>query len=233
MRALLIVIVVLVIAVIVGDRVAVVMAQNEIARKIAADYNLPHQPSVNIGGYPFLNQAADGNYDNIKIRIGDWSEQNLSVHNLNITLTDVSAPLSDLLNNRTSNLVAQTATATAVVPYDIVQTYAPPEVESIANSPDGLSVTGTFSVEGIPIPVPATVVVTVIPSTDGIEVTPVSARAKAGGPTIPLSLLRQTLTFTVPLQRLPLGARLTAIEPTADGLQVTAVAQTVRFSDLP
>lgn len=231
MRALLILIIVLAIALVVGDRVAVVMAQNEIGRKIAAAYDLPNQPSVDITGIPFLTQALDGKYQKIDIRVGDWSQEKLSVHNLDVTLTDVSAPLSDVLQNRTSNLVAATASATAVVPYDTVQGFAPAGVKTISNGPDGLHVTGTFSVEGIP--VPATVVVTVAPTSDGIEVTPVSVQAAAGGPTISLSLLKQALTFTVPLQKLPLGAQLTSIQPGANGLQVTAVAHTVRFSNLP
>jgi hypothetical protein len=231
MRVLLILIVVLVIALVAGDRVAVVMAQHEIGRKIAADYNLPHQPSVDIGGFPFLTQAADGNYHDIDIRVGDWSGQNISVHNLDVTLTDVSAPLTDVLHNRTSNFVAATATATAVVPYDTVQGFAPSEVESISNGPDGLRVAGTFLVEGISMP--ATAVVTVAPTDDGIEVTPVSVQPGAGGPTISLAMLRRTLTFIVPLQRLPLGAQLTAIQPSPDGLHVTAVAHDMRFSNLP
>ncbi|CAM4316555.1 DUF2993 domain-containing protein [Nocardia ninae] len=230
MRAFLILIVVLAIALIVGDRVAVAMAQNEIGRKVAADYNLAQQPSVDIGGFPFLTQAVDGNYRDIDIRVGDWSGQGLTVHNLDVTLTNVAAPLSDLLQKRTSNLVAAVATATAVVPYDTVQGFAPSGVESISYSPDGLRVTGTFSVEGIR--VPATVIVTVAPTDNGIEVTPVSVQHAAGGPTISLAMLRRALTFTVPLQKLPLGARLTAIQPSAEGLQVTATAHDVRFSNL-
>ncbi|WP_280269941.1 LmeA family phospholipid-binding protein [Nocardia wallacei] len=231
MRAVLILIVVLAIGLVAGDRVAVVLAQNEIGRQIAAEYQLPNRPGVHIGGFPFLTQAADGTYREIDIRVGDWSGQNITVRDLDVTLTDVSAPLSDLLDHRTENLVAATAKATAVVPYDTVRGFAPPEVESIAHGPDGLHVTGTFSVEGVP--VPATVVVTVAPTENGIEVTPVSAQPAGGGPSISLAMLRRTLTFVVPLQRLPLGARLTAIEPGADGLNVTAVAHDVRFSELP
>ncbi|MFI6866010.1 DUF2993 domain-containing protein [Nocardia sp. NPDC050406] len=231
MRGLLILVVVLAIALVVGDRVAVTVAQNEIGRKIAAEYNLPRQPKVEIGGFPFLTQAVDGTYREIDIQVGDWTDQDISVQNLDVTLTDVSASLGDLINERTSNLVAATATATAVVPYDVVRKYAPSEVESISYSPEGLRVTGTFPVDGLSIP--AIVVVTVAPTENGIEVTPVSAQPATGGPTISLALLRQNLTFTVPLQRLPLGARLTAIEPTADGLQVTAMAHDVHFSDLP
>jgi len=231
MRAVLILIVVLGIGLVVGDRVAVVLAQNEIGRAIAAEYNLPQPPEVDIRGVPFLTQAIDGTYRDIDIRVGDWSGQNISVHDLDVVLTDVSAPLADVLGNRTSNLVAATATATAVVPYDVVQGFAPAGVESISDSPEGLRVTGTFPVAGLS--VPATVFVTVAPTEAGIEVTPVSVQSAIGGPAIPLSMLRRTLTFTVPLQQLPLGARLTAIQPAPDGLHATAVAHDVHFTDLP
>ncbi|MFB7874456.1 DUF2993 domain-containing protein [Nocardia sp. NPDC056064] len=231
MRAVLILIVVLAVALVVGDRVAVVVAQNEIGRRVAAAYDLPQPPRVVIGGFPFLTQAVDGHYPEIDIRVGDWTGEDITVRDLDVRLTEVTAPLTDLLNRRTENLVAATATATAVVPYDSVRGFAPDGVESVAPGPDGLRVTGTFPVQGLSIP--AIVVVTVAPADDGIEVTPVSAQSTAGGPAIPLSLLRSVLTFTVPLRQLPLGARLTAIEPGADGLHVTAVAHDVPFADAP
>ncbi|MEU1209852.1 DUF2993 domain-containing protein [Nocardia sp. NPDC005825] len=230
MRGLLILLVVLAIALIVGDRVAVGMAQNEIARQIAADYKLPEQPKVTIGGFPFLTQALDGTYSDIGIRIGDWSDPDISVRDLDVELTNVSAPLGDVVNKRTENLTAETATATARVPYDTVQRYAPAGVESISDSPEGLRVAGTFTVAGIP--VPATVFVTVALADNGIVVTPTSIQPAAGGPTLSLAALSEALTFTIPLEKLPLGARLTSITPASDGLHVTAVAHTVRFSDL-
>ncbi|MBL1074091.1 DUF2993 domain-containing protein [Nocardia sp. 2] len=233
MRAVLISIVVLAIAFVVGDRVAVSMAQDEIGRRIAAGYNLAQDPAVDIRGFPFLTQAIDGTYRDVTITVGAWTDRTISVRDLEVDLTDVSAPLSDVLGGNASNLVAGTATATALVPYDVVRGYAPEGTESLANGPDGLRVTGTFSVQGIPVPVPATVVVTVAPVPDGIQVTPVSVQSIAGGPTISLALLSDSLTFTVPLQELPLGARLTAITPADSGLSVTAVAENVRFSDLP
>ncbi|MFC4374534.1 DUF2993 domain-containing protein [Nocardia halotolerans] len=231
MRTLLILVVVVAIALIAGDRVAVVIAQNQIGRQIAAEYNLAQRPSVEIAGFPFLTQAAAGTYRTIDIGVGDWSNDTITVADLDVTLTDVSAPLADLIDNRTANLVAATATATALVPYDVVRDFAPEGVETIANSPEGLRVTGTFPIAGLD--VPATITVTVAPTADGIEVTPIAAQPANGGPTISLSVLRRTLTFVVPLQRLPFGAQLTAIQPTDNGLHTTSVAHNVRFSDLP
>ncbi|WP_067682752.1 LmeA family phospholipid-binding protein [Nocardia miyunensis] len=228
MRGFLIFVVVVVIALVAGDRVAVVLAQNKIGDKVAAEYDLASRPNVRIGGFPFLNQAVAGKYHEIEIRAGDWTGEKLSVHDLDVTLTDVAAPLSDVLRGNTSNMVADSATATARVPYDTVQRFAPSGVKSISYGSDGMHVSGTFKVEGIS--VPGTVVVTVSPTENGISVIPVSVQAAAGGPSLSLSLLRRTLTFVVPLQKLPLGAQLTAIEPAADGLHVTAVAHSVHLS---
>ncbi|APA95698.1 LmeA family phospholipid-binding protein [Nocardia seriolae] len=231
MRALLITVVVLAIALVVGDRVAVTVAQNEIARQIKTRYDLPNQPGVGIGGFPFLTQAVEGKYGEVDIRIGDTTQQQVSVKDVDVKLSDVTASISDLTQNHASNIVAATATATALVPYDVVQHYAPKELESISDGPDGLSATGKFSVAGVS--VPATVIITVTPTDNGIEITPVSAKPRSGGPAIPLAPLRQSLTFTVPLQQLPLGAKLTTIKPTSNGLEATAVAHDVHLSDIP
>ncbi len=228
-RTLLTLLIVAAIALVVGDRVALVLAQNAIGRQIAAEYQLTRQPDVDIPGFPFLTQALDGRYPVIDIAVGDWTGDDITVRDLDVTLRDVSAPLGDVLGNRTSNLVAATATATAVVPYDVVRGFAPDDVESIEFGSDGLSVAGRFPVAGIM--VPATVIVTVAPTADGIEVTPVSVRHAAGGPTISLGLIQRSLTFVVPLQSLPLGAHITAITPAADGLHVTAAAENVRLAD--
>lgn len=58
----------------------------------------------------------------------------------------------------------------------------------------------------------------------GRRIAAVAVQPAAGGPEVPLALLRGALTFAVPLQQLPFGAQLTAITPGVDGLHVTAVA---------
>ncbi|MGW4243079.1 LmeA family phospholipid-binding protein [Nocardia sp. NPDC004722] len=231
MRTLLVLLIVLVIGLIIGDRVGVVFAQNEIAKHIQTEYNLSAQPRVSIGGIPFLTQALSGSYHDIDVRVGDWSVQKVSVEDVDVALKDVSASIGDVMNGRTSAFVAGTATATALVTYDTVQTYAPSSVESLSYGADGLSVKGNFPVGGVS--VPATVVVTVSPTDEGIEITPTAVKTVAGGIPIPLASLRKSLTFTVPLKQLPLGAKLTGIQPDAKGLKATAVAQNVHFSEVP
>jgi hypothetical protein len=227
MRALIALIVVLAVAAVAGDRIGATLAQREIAKRVAAQYGLPRTPRVDIHGVPFLTQAFDGRYPDVEVAVGDWTGPDVTVRDLDVHLDGVTASLRDVIDNRTENLVADSATATALVPYETVKTYAPRGVESIADGPDGLRVTGTFAAAGIS--VPAVVVVSLAPADDGIVVTPVAVQAVAGGPELSLDPVRQYLTFTVPLRRLPLGARLQRIEPAPQGLRVSAVAHDVHF----
>lgn len=222
--------VLLVVGLIAADRIGVTVAQDEIAKKVAAQYSLPRRPGVSIDGFPFLTQAVGGKYDQINVTIGDWTQLNITVHDLRVKLSGLSAPLSDVVNNNTSNIVADTATASAVIPYDAIRAMAPRGVESISATPQGLQLKGTFAVQGFSIP--ATIVVKVEPGPGGIAITPVSVKA-ALGPAIPAGFLQRRLTFVVPVQNLPLGSRISQVQPTADGLKVAATADHVHFSRLP
>ena len=49
---------------------------------------------------------------------------------------------------------------------------------------------------------------------------------------IPLALVKQQLTWVVPVADLPVGSRISEIQPTPDGLRVSATAENVRLNDL-
>lgn len=231
MRKVLIVLaVLLVVGIVAADRIGVMVAQNEIASRVATQYSLPKQPDVSIDGFPFLTQAVGGRYDEIDVNIGDWTQQNITVHDLQVKLSGLSAPLGDVINNNTSNVVADSATASAIVPYSAIKAMAPKGVDSMSATPDGLQLTGTFQVAGFN--VPATIVVKVGAASGGIAVTPLSVKSGLG-PTIPLGMLKSRLGFTVPIQNLPIGSRISKVEPTPAGLRVEATADNVHFANLP
>lgn len=230
MRRLLVLVVVLGAVLFAADRVGAAMAGREIGKRVAAEYNLSSTPGVSINGFPFLTQAVNGRYQDIDVHVGDWSRDKIAVRSLDVALNGVSAPTADVIRNNTDNFTAETATASAVVPYDVVKRFAPAGVQSISGTADSMQVIGTFNVEGLS--VPATINVTVTPVGNGIAVTPISVKSTIG-PSIPVSWLKNYLTFTVPLEKLPLGARLSRTQPTAAGLAVTATADNVQFSHLP
>ncbi|MFD0902551.1 LmeA family phospholipid-binding protein [Actinomadura sediminis] len=230
MRKALVVLLVLVVGgLIAADRIGVRVAQDEIARQVAAQEGLARQPDVTIHGFPFLTQAAGGEYDHIEVVIGEYTEQDVTLSDVRVDMRGLRAPLSELADGNTANVTARTATASAIVPYPMIREQAPKEVEGLAPKGENLEVDLAGAVMGVPLSGKA--VVSLEATGKGIAVTPVSV-APDGGPQIPLALVKRQLTWVVPVTDLPVGSRISRIEPTADGLRVSATAQDVRLSDL-
>jgi hypothetical protein len=227
-KALLGLLIVVAVGLVVADRVGVRIAQNRIGQQVAAQYDLPRQPDVTIHGIPFLTQVVGGEYDHITVDIGDWTEQGVTVSDVTVDMRGLNAPLSDVINGDTTNMTAGTAAASAIIPYDVIKKEAPKEVRSIGPKGDDLSVDLTGSVLGFQ--VNGTAVVSVKPTSKGIAITPQSVGE--GAAQMPLTLVRQQLTWVVPVRDLPIGARISGIEPTAGGLKVTATAHDVNLNDL-
>lgn len=230
MRKVLLVLLILAAVVLVAaDRLGVRVAEDKIGEQVAAQYNLQQQPDVTIHGIPFLTQAIGGEYKHIEVSIGDWTEQGVTVTGVKVDMRGVDAPLSEVRKGSAANITARTATASAIVPYDVIQKEAPKEVKRIGPKGDDLSVdlTGTF----LGVRFDGTAVVQVKPTAKGIAVTPVSVGSD-GASQIPLALVKRQLTWVVPVADLPVGSRISKIEPTPDGLRVAATAENVRLNDL-
>ncbi|WUH98154.1 DUF2993 domain-containing protein [Spirillospora sp. NBC_00431] len=230
MRKVLLALLVLVaVGVVAADRLGVRVAEDKIGEQVAAQYNLQQQPDVTIHGFPFLTQAIGGDYDHIEVTIDDWTQQGITVTGVKVDMRGVSAPVSEVTKGSAANVAARTATASAVIPYDVVKQRAPKQVKRIGPKGDDLEVDFQSSYLGRQMD--GTAIVKVKPTARGISVTPVSV-ASDGGPQIPLGLVRSQLTWTVPIADLPVGSRISVIEPTPDGLRVAATAENVRLNDL-
>ncbi|WP_106402357.1 LmeA family phospholipid-binding protein [Actinocorallia populi] len=228
MRKFLIVLLVLVVAGLIGaDRFGEARAENEVARQVAAQYRLPEQPSVEIGGFPFLTQAISGNYGQIDVSIGDYTQQGVTVQDVNIRLNDLKAPLGDLLNGDQTNVRAERATASAVIPYAVVQkATADKGVQKVSRSGDNVLLEGTVSFHGLSAQVGVNV--SIKTTERGVTLTPESVQAS--GIQVPLDLVKQNFTSTVPVTGLPMGSRITSVEPVDTGLRITGTARNVDLS---
>jgi hypothetical protein len=229
-KVLLALLFVLIIGVVVADRVGVMVTQNQIAKQVAAESDLPQQPDVKIHGIPFLTQALGGEYKKIDVGIGPMTQQGVTLNDVQVELAGVKAPLTEVINGNTSNVVASTATASAVVPYDAVRRRAPSAVKSISANGSDLQVRGNLALFGLSRDV--TIVAAVKATSRGISVIPRSVRS-GGGPTVPVALLQDRFTFTVPVKDLPLGSRITGVDVTPDGLRIAATADNVKLNDVP
>ncbi|GAA4129997.1 DUF2993 domain-containing protein [Actinomadura keratinilytica] len=214
----------------IADPIARNRAENEISRQVAAQYNLSTRPEVTFHGFSFLLQALQGEYEGIDVDLGRWTEQGVTVHDVKVEMRGVDAPLSEIAKGAGANVTARTATASAVVPYEVIKKQAPREVRSIAQRGDDLEVELAGSIAGIPLS--GSAVVEVKATSRGIAITPKSVGA-SGGLQVPLTLMRQRLAWTVPVTDLPVGSRISRVEPTPDGLRVAATAENVHLNDLP
>ena len=231
MRKVLVVIAILLIGgVIAADRLGVGIAEDEIAKQVAAQYQLDTKPDVTIHGIPFLTQALGGEYDQIDVALGAWTEKGVTIQDAKLELAGVRAPLSDVINGDSSQITVRTATASAVVPYAVLQKYAPQGVTNLSAKGSDLQAHVTTAIFGLQ--VSGSVVASLKATSKGIVVTPQSISGNSG-PQVPVSLLRQRFAFTVPVQNLlPMRARITDVGITPDGLRIAASADDVDMDKL-
>ncbi len=96
MRALrisLIIFGVLVVLAIVADRVALWIAEGEVASRARDTLGLTEEPSVSVKGFPFLTQVVGGSLDRVDLGLDEYTaqvdDQELTVQELDVQLTDV------------------------------------------------------------------------------------------------------------------------------------------------
>ena len=228
MRKGLVIFLVLVIGLIIAaDRVGLWVAQDQIAKNVASQYDLDHKPEVKIKGFPFLNQALNGRYGEIDVNVGDVTQLGIHLTDTVVTLKGVKAPLSDAVHGDATKMVADTATSVATVSYADVEKQAPHGLKVSAKG-SALQVRGPVTVLGLSRTVTATV--TVRPSGRSVRVVPQTV--DAGGTTIPVALVQQAFSFTMPVKGLPLNTRISDVQVGQDGLRVTTTGQHVNLESL-
>ena len=115
-RRLLIALVVLFGLFVAADRVAVTVAESQVAGKLQTQRELAQKPGVDIEGFPFLTQLAGGKLDDVRIHATDMVLHGTSGDS--VTLQTFEADLKGVkLENNYSTAVADTATGTATVSY--------------------------------------------------------------------------------------------------------------------
>ncbi|GII93395.1 LmeA family phospholipid-binding protein [Sinosporangium siamense] len=223
MRKLIVGLILLAIALAVVDRVAVSGAQSEIARQIAASYNLRGEPEVTIEGIPFLTQAVSGRYDEIKLKTGPMTQRGVRLKEVEATLYGVDAPLLALIQNVGRDKIrADRVVGSVVISHDTLKARAPSGIE-IKGEGDRLSASGDVVIANVKVPVKAFMKFQVIKG--GIRLSPEDVTL-AGGIPVPENVTR-SLTYDVPVRDLPLGLRLTDVRSVPEGLRVSGEAEDV------
>lgn len=104
-RGWLIAVAVLVVLLVGADFGAAAFAEHTISQKAREQLKLANDPAVMVHGFPFLTQAISGDYGHITVNAaGVPVPPRLSDVEFNADLTDVTAPLSDLISGNTKTI---------------------------------------------------------------------------------------------------------------------------------
>jgi hypothetical protein len=197
------------------DRVLAAAVADQISDRVASANDLLSRPSVRVLGFPFLTQLASGAYRQVAITLASSvTAGGVELSELDACFTGVRASVGRLLwpgGSGPSEITAERASATALVPFTALSQRLPPGL-TLSQAGSDLKVTSTV----LGVPLLGTLALSV--SAAGITITPriIGVPALVG--------------FVIPLQALPLRLSVTSVSVTEQGLRVSAAGRNVRLA---
>jgi hypothetical protein len=243
-RRLLITLIVLLIIIggilLVVDRFGASYAEREIsdrvAQQVANQDARSAKPDVTVKGVPFLTQVLAGKYQEIQIELADFAGpagngKTIKMPLLDIRAKDVRAPL-DTLRSRQGDIIATTVTGEGTIDYATLETLVDREGVKLGEKDGKLAVTAPVTILDQRVTVNGTANLTVRDDVVSVRFDQVTA---ASLPNVPLvqNLLNnyaRQISLDVKLPALPLKLAVQKVQPTADGLVVTAGADEVQLN---
>lgn len=220
----LIMLVVLAILLIAADRALRRFAERKVAGRLAAACGLVGRPAVTLQGFPFLTQLVAGRYHEVHVVLSSVAQAGVQFQNLRARFSGVRAPLSGLVGVAPTTITATDATATALVPFGSLRQRLPAGLTLSAAS-GKLRLLGNLGYQGFQVPVSAGVSFRVTP--DAIEFSPRDV-CLGGAFSVPAGLLAM-LAFALPMHDLPMRLKVTSVQVTEAGFELSALAQRVAF----
>jgi LmeA-like phospholipid-binding len=208
---------VILILLVVGDRVANAVAENQIADKIQSS-GFPAKPSVDIAGFPFLTQVLAHDLHTVHISASNVQEGPLEISSMNATLNGVH------LNSGFNGATVDQINGTALITFASLANAGgvPSGVTLSADGPNEIkadvSLAGLFSDTAV------AQVTKAGPSQINVRV------VDAGG--IPQSALGSLANFNVNLPKLPAGLQIQSVSVTQQGVRINVAAHNTTLSEL-
>ncbi|MGH8867971.1 MAG: LmeA family phospholipid-binding protein [Actinomycetes bacterium] len=217
MRKTLVVLAVLALAALGVDRVAELLVERAAADEARSRLELTSTPDVEVGGFPFLTQVVMRRFEQVRVDASEVPMGRLTAGRVGISATDLAVDPSLPLESRAARVRAD-----VLLPYAELSRLAPERVRL------GSAGGGLLEVSA-PVGIPGREVDAVARSRVTLEAGMLVVRARSvsvgGTPLADTGLaprVRGTLDFSVPLDGLPAGLRLTGVRPGPEGLQVVA-----------
>ncbi|MGW0485885.1 LmeA family phospholipid-binding protein [Nonomuraea sp. NPDC003214] len=212
MRKLLVFLMLLIVLLVVLDRVAVAGVQRDLANRIAAATDVTGTPEVTIEGIPFLTQAISGHYPEVRFDLGTLSYGGVPIENLKGAAYDVTAPLTDVIQNR-ADIRAGRLAVTGTVSSATIDRFAPQGIK-VSGKGDRFVASGELMVGAQKVKFTAEMRAEL--ADGGIRL---QAEKIEGVP----DQLARLVNYTVPFKgKLPFDVKVTEVKSVAGGLQISA-----------
>ena len=222
MKVLIVLVVLLLGAAVVADRVGEGIAEDRVAEQVAARGGLAGTPAVDITGFPFLTQALAGRYSDVRVSLTAEQLGQPAGTRADVSLRGVRLPLSDALSGSVSEVPVERIDGTATLSYALLAD-ALGGGTTITPAGGGVIVARTVELLGIEVPLSATGTVAL----EGNDLVVDVEGGEAAGVDVPDVVLdraaeRLDIRYAVPA--LPFGLQLTGVEAEPDGMHLRVEA---------
>ncbi len=205
-----------------ADRAVARWAESYVAEQVAEQGQLAGPPEVDVRGFPFLTQALDGRYEDVRISLSA-DQLGQPGTRARVRLTGVRLPLGTVLSGEVTEVPVDRIEGTATLSYALLSEQLGGDATLVRDG-DGLRVTRTVEVLGYTLPLTATGTVAL----DGQDLVIDVEEAAGAGVEVPPFLLERAgdlLDVRYPVPALPFGLELTGVAPAEDGVVVEVEAE--------
>jgi hypothetical protein len=231
---------------VVADRVAATAADREVRARLVAELDRRDIGygglGVDIGGFPFLAEVAQGRYETVTINMSDVAlpagqltagrVATANLPELDVIAHDVTANAGDLIRG-TAKVNAGRVEGTAVVSFETLQSLVDFSAYHLSDvkfgeSDGALAASGTVSAPGLTVPVSAVADIKVVNGAFSVSLIKVDAASVSAPPAVKdylAGLVQRTVQARLPA--LPFGLTLDQVTVRPDGLQIAATGHDV------
>ena len=139
---------VLLVVMVVGDRVAAAYAGDRLAEELRRGAGLTSTPTVEIAGFPFLTQAVGGRYDHVEVGATDVPAGDTVLDRVDVVLTGVRVGLSEALSGEVTDVPVDRVSAQVRLSYDDLSRRSGERRLTVSPEGDRVRVTGEVEVLG-------------------------------------------------------------------------------------
>jgi hypothetical protein len=215
------------------DRVGLLIAEQQIAKRVRTAQNLQSSPDVSIKGLPFLTQVISGHYAQMDVTVRNVTRNGLTVDRLQVSAHGVIVPLGQVISGKVKEVSVDRAEATVSIGFANLNKYiakhVPAGVLTVSGAGDKLKLTGT-----LPFPpwIALSVETRIDVSSNSLTLRPASvdtALSMIPGGQALRALVEQFFTVKLPISQLPFGISLKQATVVNNAIVIAASATGLTF----